>query len=124
MNALDKAKQLVERELSSFDQKDVTVGRQIDLMRQELNQVTNLVSKGLAVAPADSLLPNRNVAAFEGNRIDIQTGRLRAQQDLSRIERDILDVGLKYRNEALIAEADTRDKMVLIQEKITDSGKN
>jgi len=117
VGALAKARTLLTQELTSLDAKDEALSRQIDLIRKELTQVTGLVTKGLAVAPRQFAV-EQSVAAYESNRIDIQVGRLRAQQDLSRIERESLDLQAKRRNEALTEAGEVRAKLAALQERI------
>jgi polysaccharide export outer membrane protein/exopolysaccharide production protein ExoF len=120
--ALEKAKTLIASELSSFDQKDAAVANQIDLMKKELAQVSGLVSRGLAVSPRQTAV-EQNVAAYESNRIDIQTGRIRAQQEASRLERDILEVRNSFKNDVLTEIADVRSKIENIDQKILTAKK-
>ncbi|TXM78371.1 sugar transporter [Methylobacterium sp. WL69] len=117
VGAFAKAKTLLMQELTSLDSKDEALSRQIDLIRKELTQVTGLVTKGLAVAPRQFAV-EQSVAAYESNRIDIQVGRLRAQQDLSRIERESLDLQAKRRNEALTEAGEVRAKLATVNERI------
>ncbi|MCJ2082817.1 polysaccharide biosynthesis/export family protein [Methylobacterium sp. J-090] len=116
VGALGKARMLLTQELASLDSKDEALSRQIDLIRKELTQVSGLVTKGLAVAPRQFAI-EQSVAAYEGNRIDIQVGRLRAQQDLSRIERESLDLQAKRRNEALTEAGEVRAKLASVAER-------
>lgn len=117
VEAFAKARTLLTGELTSLDAKDEALSRQINLIRKELTQVTGLVTKGLAVAPRQFAV-EQSVAAYESNRIDIQVGRLRAQQDLSRIERESLDLQAKRRNEALTEAGEVRTKLAAVDERI------
>lgn len=120
--ALGNARVLLLKELASLDAKDEALARQIELIRKELLQITNLVAKGLAVAPRQSEI-ERSVAAYESNRIDAQIGRLRVQQDLSKAEREILDLQAKRRNDALVEASDVRGKIAIISERIDSATK-
>lgn len=115
--ALDNAKKLLNQELTSLDAKDAALSKQIELLRQELTMVTGLVSKGLAVAPRQFAV-EQGVAAYESTRIDIQVTRLRAQQDLSKAEREGLDLQAKRRNDALTEASEVRTKLAAVIERI------
>ena len=91
---------------------------QLEIIKSELDQVTGLVSKGLAVLPRQ-LAIQQNTAQFEGDRLDVQLATLRAQQDLSKADRDILELGNTRRNEALQEATEVRSRLAEIAEKMT-----
>ncbi|WP_246695513.1 polysaccharide biosynthesis/export family protein [Methylobacterium sp. P1-11] len=105
-----------ENEMSTLDNKSKTLDRQIELSRGELNLINDLVSKGLTVAPR-KLAAQQSQASFESSRLDVQVAMLRAQQSLTRAERDIIDLKARFRREALSEAADTRQKLAQIDEK-------
>ena len=116
VDAITQGKALLTQELNSLNAKDAALSRQLDLTKKELSQVNELVAKGLAVVPRQ-LAAEQSSAAFESNRLDVQLAKLRAQQDLSRADRDIIDVRSRLRNEALTEAAEVRAKLAANAEK-------
>ena len=117
IDALRQAKGLLTSEMTSLAAKDATLGRQLDLTRKELSQVSDLVAKGMAVVPRQ-LAAEQSAAAFESSRLDVQLATLRAQQDLSKADRDMLDLKAKRRDEALTEATQVRAKLAADDEKI------
>ncbi|MEE7502846.1 sugar transporter [Methylobacterium mesophilicum] len=105
-----------QNEMSTLDNKSKTLDRQIELSRGELGLINDLVSKGLTIAPR-KLAAEQSQASFESSRLDVQVAMLRAQQSLTRAERDIIDLKARFRREALSEAADVRQKLASIDEK-------
>lgn len=105
-----------QNEMSTLDNKSKTLDRQIELSRGELGLINDLVSKGLTIAPR-KLAAEQSQASFESSRLDVQVAMLRAQQSLTRAERDIIDLKARFRREALSEAADARQKLASIDEK-------
>ena len=122
LEALGNAKGLLTQELASLDAKDEALGRQIEILQRELSQVAGLVTKGLAVAPRQFAV-EQSVAAYESSRIDVQVARLRARQDLTRSERDALDLRARRRNEALTEAAEVRGKLAAVTERLATASR-
>lgn len=110
LEAIKQAKGLLTSELTSLASKDATLGRQLDLTRKELAQVSDLVAKGMAVVPRQ-LAAEQSAASYESSRLDVQLATLRAQQDLSKADRDMLDLKARRRDEALTEAAEVRAKL-------------
>ncbi|QGY02748.1 sugar transporter [Methylobacterium mesophilicum SR1.6/6] len=106
----------LKSELTVLESKSKTLDRQLELSQSELNLVSDLVSKGLSIAPR-RLAAQQSQASFESNRLDVQVAMLRAQQSLARAERDIIDLRARFRREALSEAAETRQKLALNEEK-------
>jgi exopolysaccharide production protein ExoF len=115
--ALAQSKELLTRELASLSAKDASLGRQLDVTRKELDQISGLVSKGLAVLPRQ-LEIERSAAQFESSRLDIQLALLRAQQDLAKAESDRKTIENKRRSDALSEAAEVRAKLADLSERI------
>ncbi len=118
VKAVQDAKEILRQELQSLDTKGKSLDHQIDIARKELANVTDLVQKGLTISPRQ-LADEQSVAAFESSRLDTQLTTLRAQQDLSRADRDILDLRAKYRTDALTDAAEVRSRLDAIEERLT-----
>ena len=117
IDSIKQAKALLSSELTSLAAKDATLGRQLDLTRKELSQISDLVSKGMAVVPRQ-LAAEQSAASFESSRLDVQLATLRAQQDLAKADRDMLDLRAKRRDEALTEATEVRAKLAADLEKL------
>lgn len=117
LDAIKQAKGLLGSELTSLAAKDVTLSRQLDLTRKELAQVSDLVARGMAVVPRQ-LAAEQSAASYESSRLDVQLATLRAQQDLSKADRDMLDLKARRRDEALTEATEVRAKLAADLERI------
>jgi exopolysaccharide production protein ExoF len=116
--AINQAKALLGAEVESLKSKAISLQRQLDLAKQELDNVSGLVQKGLAVA-ARQLQLDQNVSNFESNRLDVDLQILRAKQDMSKADRDLLDLQNKARNDVLTEISDVRSKLAVNTERTT-----
>ncbi|MCW6509039.1 polysaccharide biosynthesis/export family protein [Lichenifustis flavocetrariae] len=107
---LDQSRALLERQIVALAAKDVSLARQLAVTKQELDQISGLVSQGLAVLPR-KLAIEENTAQYESSRLDVQLATLRAQQDISKAIRDKSELQAKDRNEALIEAAQVRARL-------------
>lgn len=117
VDAIEKSKVLLQQELTSLEAKDAAAARQIEAIGKELSQVNGLVSRGLAPAPRQFAV-EQSVAAFESNRVDVQVARLRALQDLSRADREIIDLRARRRSDILTEAAEVRARLAAVTEKM------
>jgi len=99
-DALQELKNLLTKEVASLGTRIELKDRQIALVRKELDSTSTLVSKGLAVAPRQFSL-ERAEAEVETNRLELDTALLRARQEISRADRNILELQSQRRNEVL-----------------------
>lgn len=116
--AIGQTKTLLAAEIQSLKEKTVSLQHQLDLAKQELDNVNGLVQKGLAIASRQLQL-DQNVSAFESNRLDVELQMLRAQQDISKADRDLADVRNKARNDTLNEISEVRAKLAANIEKTT-----
>ncbi len=108
--ALKDLKTLVQNEISALDSKLSLKDRQLSLIRRELESVGALVSKGLAIVPRQFSL-ERAEAEIEAGRLELQTALLKARQDVSRTERDMLELRTKRHIEVLAEIRETQAKL-------------
>jgi polysaccharide export outer membrane protein/exopolysaccharide production protein ExoF len=108
--ALNELKKLLQKEIDSLGAKLALKDKQLSLVRRELDGVQSLVSKGLAVAPRQFSL-ERAEADIEAGRLELDTALLRARQDVSRAERDLLELRNKQHNEVLAQIRETQGKL-------------
>lgn len=108
--ALEKTKSVLRSEQTSLAAKDASLSHQLDLTRKDLSQVSDLVSKGIAVMPRQ-LAAEQTVAGFEGSKLDVQITGLKVQQDLSQAERDGIELRTAFKTGALSEASDVRAKL-------------
>jgi protein involved in polysaccharide export with SLBB domain len=89
--ALEQVKLLLQNEIKSLREKYQVQERQLGLARKEFGAVESLVNKGLAVTARQFSL-EQQVAQIESTRLDMSMAILRAEQDRSKAERDILEL--------------------------------
>jgi hypothetical protein len=97
--SLNQVKELEEREIEFTQAKEVALGRQGALLQKELDNINGLMSKGFATNSQKMGL-EQNVMQTETNRLDLKLLILKAQQEVSKIERNITDLHNQWRNEA------------------------
>lgn len=114
---LTQSKALLERQIAALAAKDVSLAHQLSVTRQELDQISSLVSSGLAVLPR-KLAIEENAAQYESSRLDVQLATLRAQQDISKAQRDIAELHAKERNDVLLEAAQVRSRLGDVTEKL------
>ena len=86
-----QVKSLLQREIKSMEAKQATIQRQLGLARQELEDVSKLVERGLAIT-SRRLGLEQTAAQFEAAKLDLDLAMLRAQQDISKTDRDAADL--------------------------------
>ncbi|MGL4635488.1 MAG: polysaccharide biosynthesis/export family protein [Beijerinckiaceae bacterium] len=107
--ALRQTQQLYRREVDVLREKTVALDRQLNLGRRELESVSDLVSRGLAVSTRRLAL-EQNTAQYESQKLDTSLALLRANQEISRTDRQVIDLQTLRRTESLdqLREAQTR----------------
>lgn len=84
--------------------------KQIELIQKELTSVSTLVTKGFAAAPREISL-ERELAQFQSTRLAAETSLLRARQEISRNDIEIVDIQNKYKNEVTVSLRDTQSQI-------------
>lgn len=91
MRTLEQLKRNLETEIPSLTAQLRTVDTQIRLIEEELQTVTTLLQAGLANAPRRMDL-ERQIARTEGERLRVESGLLRAKQEISKAEISIVEL--------------------------------
>lgn len=117
---IKKNKEFLTEQISSLSAKDTTTGEQLDIMKQELSRISGLVSKGLSAMPRQ-IETSQTIATLESNRLDVQIAIIRARQDISKGDRDILDLKDQRRNTALQEAAETRNNLNQVNARIEEA---
>jgi protein involved in polysaccharide export with SLBB domain len=102
LTANAEIKVLYSKEIESLKQKVAVQDKQIALARRELKSVSTLVEKGLAVTSREFAL-ERVAADIESKMLDHTTAILRAQQEISKADREEIDLKAE-RKAAIVAE--------------------
>ncbi|SFM99324.1 polysaccharide biosynthesis/export family protein [Methylobacterium pseudosasicola] len=111
VKTISETKMALAKEIEALDKKSQSIDRQIELTQKDLNQVRDLVSKGLSVSTRQ-LAAEQNAAAFENTRLDIQLARLRAQQELGKLSRETIQLQSKMKQEAITELAQIQAKLL------------
>ncbi len=114
---LNKTRDILQNEITALAAKDVSVSRQLDLVKKELDTVSSLVTKGLTILPRQLAL-EQDISQYESSRLDLQLAQLRAKQEISRIDRDIIDLKDKRSAAALADSRETQAKLLSLDEQI------
>lgn len=107
---LEASKAALQDEIRTLGEKQETNGRQLQAMSRELDQVTALVSKGLTVLPRQ-LEVAQATTQLQSNQLDAQIAVVRAKEDMTKADRDILDLKTTRRSDALQELADVCTKL-------------
>ena len=119
LNSLAQLKDFLDKETQSLSAKGITLDRQLALAQEELESVSKLVDRGLAVT-SRRLALEQNKAQFESAQLDLKLAKLRAQQAISRADRDIAELHNRRRTDGLADLAEARSKLaVFAQRKLT-----
>jgi protein involved in polysaccharide export with SLBB domain len=116
LESLTQVKSLLQSEIRSLEAKAVGLQRQLGFARQELEGVSKLVDRGLAVT-SRRLSLEQTTAQFESSLLDLDLAKLRARQDISKAERDANDLVNRRNNEVLIELGNVRTKLAGMAEK-------
>jgi len=117
---IDEIRGNLTSEIETLDRKAKLTDRQIELNEQDLNSVRDLMNRGLAIS-SRQIGAEQVVANLQSSKLDNQTARLRAQQDLSRLARESIDLRSKFRQQAILDLTEARDKLSEIEEKASAS---
>lgn len=110
LSAIDGAKSLLQQELASLEEKAGTLTRQQALYDAELKVSTDLLDRGLTISSRQIAAENSQLSV-QGNLLDVQLARLRAQQSLQQADRDAINLRARYRKEALDSLVVTREQI-------------
>jgi len=110
VRALEDLKEFLVKELASLEKQLTFHDKQIELVQKELSGVSELVKKGLTVAPREIGL-QRTLADVQSSRLSAETSLLRARQEISRTEISILQLRNTFSNEVTVALRETQAQL-------------
>jgi len=110
VDGLEQIKMLYKAEIDTLKGKIQSIAQQSSLNKVELEGVATLMSKGLTTAPRKLAL-EQNAAQFESSRLELQLSVVRAQQAISKADRDETEAINARRNDALVELGQNRAKL-------------
>ena len=116
MYALEHLKSYLEKEAVSLNAQVAIEDTQLRLVNKELQSVSSLVDKGLAVVPRQLSL-ERTAAQIEGDRLRIGTSLLKAMQEISRTDITIIELRNKWNNDVSVELRETQAKLEELERK-------
>ena len=114
---INKNKVQLAQELSALEAKGAAVLRRSESIKRELSQVRELVSRGLAISSRE-LAAEQASTSSETSLLDIQISTARARQDVTKLDRDLIQLRTKMRDDALRDSSDVRLKISSLAIKI------
>ena len=120
IEALNQLKSLLSSEVTSLGAKIKNVDQEVALTRQELNNTTALVQRGLAIAPREY---SQRQAALETEtrRLDLDTASLRAKEDIGKADQAIVELRNKTHSNLQVELADAEQKIPQLLARIAAS---
>lgn len=122
LKALDQLKSYLAKEVESLNAQVKTETTQMDLVNVELKSISSLVERGLSSAPRQLLL-QRTIAQIEGERLRLGTSVVKAQQDISKTDIEILDARNKWSNDITVELRATQANLEELTQKAATSAK-
>lgn len=110
MNALNQLKSLLSGEVASLQQKMNNLDQELSLRKQELDNTTTLVQRGLAIAPREYELRETELET-EGRRFDLDTASLRAKEDIGKADQSMVELQNKDHGEIQSELAEVEQKI-------------
>ena len=110
LRSLNELKAFLEKELDSLGQQLTFHDKQIELIQKELEGVSALVQKGLAVAPRELSLEG-TLAQMQSDKLVAETSLLRVRQEISKTDIEILNLGNQHANEIAGALRETQQQL-------------
>jgi protein involved in polysaccharide export with SLBB domain len=114
--SMRRLKTMLENEISTLQTKGAALEQQIDLVRKELDNISSLVSKGLSYTSRQLSL-EQNIAQLQSTRVDVDLSIVRTRQDISKTDREIVDLSHQRRNDILTDLRKAEDKLAELSEK-------
>lgn len=114
---LTKAKSFLEDEARLLSSKNDTQKKQVDLLRKDLSETSNMAARGLIPTPR-LLSAELNVVQYENALLDISVAASRNKQEIARTERSVIDLKNLRRDEILRDLRETNTKLSDVTETI------
>ncbi|MDQ0391440.1 polysaccharide biosynthesis/export family protein [Labrys monachus] len=112
LTAIAGLKDLYTKEIASLDEKKTAEDQQLDNAMRELKSISGLVNQGLALSSRQFALQS-SVSDAQAAVVDNATQRIRAQQEMSKAEREGIDLQQSRKTEI---EGSLRDTAAAIEQ--------
>lgn len=109
-DALQELKTFLNKETETLSAQLATIDTQMQLNNKELAGITSLVEKGMVIAPRQLAL-ERSAAQIQGDRLSMDTNRLRVQEEISKTEIALIQLRDNRVTDASIELRDTQVKL-------------
>ncbi|HXC28705.1 MAG TPA: polysaccharide biosynthesis/export family protein [Stellaceae bacterium] len=110
INALNQLKSLLNSEVASLQDKMKNMDQELGLMKEEVNNTSSLVQRGLAIAPREYSLRETELDTAS-RRLDLDTAALRAKEDIGKADESIIELRNKTRDQTQSDLADVEQKL-------------
>lgn len=110
IEALEQLKVFLAKEVESIQGQMKAQGDERDIIKKELENISSLVSRGLAVAPRQLEL-ERSASRMEGDRLRLELTMMTAKQNISRTDISIIEARNKRSNEVANDLRETQTKL-------------
>jgi len=117
VDLITQANALLDQELRTLAAKTQTQTKQVELARRELDNINQLVSRGLAVS-ARQVAVEQNLAQMESQLLDLSLANARTRQDIARNERNIAELRHQRVNDVLRELRETQMTLAHVTERI------
>jgi polysaccharide biosynthesis/export protein ExoF len=122
IDAVARYKDLLRNELTSLHAKAGDEDRELTLIGGELQRVTTLVGKGLAVAPREFSLRQDQIE-IQSRRTDLDTAQLRAHEEVGKSDQRLLDLEAQWHNQILQELQTTQTQLNKLEVEARTNGK-
>jgi exopolysaccharide production protein ExoF len=120
VDAIERNKTYLANEIVTLQQKHASLDAELVAMRKERDLIASLQSRGLAAAPRQLEL-EQSVAQIEGNQTDVEVAIVRANEDISKDDRDILALKEKFQKDPLQEAVEVQNQLAETVNKIQTS---
>ena len=117
VDSLSQEKNMLAQEITALNAKDSSLNKQLELASAERQNVRSLADRGLAITTRQ-LAVEQAVAQLESNKLDIQVARFKAEQDRTKIDRDIVVLQDQRRADLLLELRQVESRIAELTERI------
>lgn len=117
VESLTQEKGMLAQEVTALNAKEVSLNKQLELAGADRQNVKSLADKGLAIS-SRQLAVEQAVAQLESGKLDIQVARFKAEQDRTKIDRDIVVLQDQRRSDLLLELRQVDSKISELTERI------
>lgn len=118
VDSLGQEKNMLGQEITALNAKDASLNKQLELANAERQNVRSLADRGLAITTRQ-LAVEQSVAQLESNKLDIQVARFKAEQDRTKLDRDIVVLQDQRRSDLLLDLRQVEARIAELTERIT-----